>query len=113
DVPRASAGRSPPFLHEDQEAALLAAYAPHARVAAQLLAWQGCREMEALRLQLPHDVDFRVEILTFRETKNGRPRIVPMDPRVKRALKRHLGKRRVGPAILTPPGEPNHRKGKF
>jgi integrase len=106
DLPPAGAGRSV-FLEEDVADALHACYAPHAQPIVTVLRYQGCRVAEALRLQLPGDISFTRETITFRYTKNGDARrVVPMHARVAAALQAHLDDRRLGPVFLTPAGDP-------
>jgi len=92
------------FLEEDVAERLLDAYAPHARPIATMVRFQGCRVSEALRLQIPADVNFKRKTITFRVTKNGEAGTVPMHDRVARELKDYIGERSFGPLFLTPAG---------
>ena len=96
------------FLTAPERKNLLASYSEHALPIALTLCYQGCRSDEALRLDWRH-VSLRKGTLYFPETKNGHPRTVPMDHRVKAALvdlwkSRHspIG----GPVFLNRHGEP-------
>ena len=106
ELPPAGEGRSV-FLEEDVADQLHACYAAHAQPIVTVLRYQGCRVAEALRLQLPGDISFTRETITFRYTKNGDARrVVPMHERVAAALRAHLGQRRLGAVFLTPAGDP-------
>jgi integrase len=73
------------YLTIDEQERLLAAYAPHVRPIAIMLAFQGCRTQEALQLDWRH-VSFAANSVYYEHTKNGEPRTVPMHSRVAAAL---------------------------
>jgi integrase len=85
--------------------ALLAAYAEHARPIATMLCYQGCRVSEALRLTWRH-ISFERGTISFRITKNGEPRTVPMHDEVRRVLLKLYKKRQIGAVFLAPNGRP-------
>lgn len=91
------------FLEREDRDGLLAAYSEHARPVALLLCMQGCRHFEALRLQWP-DVSFQRNTLTFRVTKNGEARVVPMHPEVRAMLLSKYEGQANGAVFLTPDG---------
>lgn len=64
---------------------LLFAYPFHVKLIATMLCFNGCRTQEALQL-LWTDINFERQTITYRETKNGTPRIVPMHKRTYQAL---------------------------
>jgi len=95
------------FLSLKERDRLIAAYAPRARPIAEMLCYQGCRTQEALQLQWQH-VDLAAESIYFERTKNGRPRTVPMQHRVRVALyKLHeeRGRPSQGPCVPQQPWE--------
>lgn len=92
------------YLSEDERARLLAAYSPHARRVVVMLAYQGMRTQEALRLDW-RDVSMKRETIFIRESKTGLPRSVPGHPRVLDVLT-DIGPRDVGPVFLSSRGEP-------
>jgi integrase len=93
------------FLELKVRDALLAAYAEHACPIATMLCYQGCRVSEALRLAW-RDVSFERGTITFRITKNGEPRTVPMHSEVREVLLKLYEERQTGAVFLTPDGEP-------
>ncbi|HEV7457185.1 MAG TPA: site-specific integrase [Roseococcus sp.] len=93
---------------------LLAAYSPHAACPALLLAHQGMRTQEALRLDW-RDVDLEREDIRIgvraggHRTKSRKGRVVPMHPHVRMLLVgmwHAAGKPAAGPVFLSQRGEP-------
>lgn len=74
------------YLSPDQHDRLIAAYAPHVRAVILVLAYQGCRTQEALRLTWPY-VDLSRRTLHFPQTKTGKPRTVKMHGPVYEAIR--------------------------
>lgn len=64
---------------------LLFAYPYHVKLIAIMLCFNGCRCSEATTLHWP-DVNFERQTITYRDTKNGEFRIVPMHHRTFRSL---------------------------
>ncbi len=93
------------YLEPTERDELLAAYPEHAKAVALMLCLQGCRHFEALRLDW-RDVSFSRGTLTFRVTKNGEIRVVPIHPEVRTALERLQLERSSGAVFLTPAGDP-------
>ena len=71
------------YLSDTERRALLASYSPHAACPVLLLAYQGMRTQEVLRLDW-RAVDLSRETIHIRSdgTKTGKGRTVPMHPRV-------------------------------
>jgi integrase len=87
---------------------LLACYSSAARPVAQILAYQGLRTQEALRLDW-RNVDWRRSTLYISITKTGVPRTVPMHSRVELTLAQIWKIRQYpssGPVFLSSRGEP-------
>jgi integrase len=93
------------YLEPADRDELLAAYPEHAKLVALMLCLQGCRHFEALRLDW-QDISFSRGTLTFRITKNGEIRVVPIHPEVRTGLERLHLERSTGPVFLTPAGDP-------
>jgi integrase len=91
------------FLEPGDRDGLLAEYAEHAKPVALTLCMQGCRHFEALRLDW-EDVSFDRNTLTYRETKNGSPRVGPMHPEVRSTLE-GMYHGQNGPVFTTRDGE--------
>jgi integrase len=70
-----------------------------------MLCYQGCRVSEALRL-IWRDISFERGTISFRITKNGEPRTVPMHAEVRRVLRKLHKKQQAGAVFLTPEGRP-------
>jgi integrase len=97
-------------LTDTERAALLRSYSPHAACPVLLLAYQGMRTREALRLDW-RDVDWATETLRIpaQRAKAGRARAVPMHPRVRMLLYGlwcAAGEPQAGTAFLSARGEP-------
>jgi integrase len=97
-------------LTDTERAALLRAYSPHAACPVLVLAYQGMRTREALRLDW-RDVDWRTESLRIpaQRAKAGRARAVPMHQRVRLMLLglwHAAGQPQAGPVFLSARGEP-------
>jgi integrase len=98
------------FLSLEQTKCLLSSYTPSARPVALVLAYQGMRTQEALRLEW-RNVDWgRNELrIPGERTKTGRGRTVPMHPQVRETLEAiwlQLGRPQDGPVFLSARGEP-------
>jgi len=70
----------------------------------------GARRGELLSLRWP-DVDFRTGIVTFRETKTGETRQVPLTTRAKKALQEWSRVRRIDVDRVIPLGNGNFQSG--
>jgi integrase len=103
-VPKEPKGREI-FLEPDERDGLLETYAAHALPVAKMLCFQGCRHFEALRLTWP-DVSFSRDTLTYRDTKNGDTRVVPMHHEVRAELLKLHKLRQAGRVFLTPESKP-------
>jgi integrase/recombinase XerD len=55
----------------------------------------GLRRSEIARLEIS-DVNFSEGFLVIRTSKTGKPRIAPLSPTARQALRRHIGKRSQG-----------------
>jgi integrase len=93
---------------------MLAAYSPHAGCPALVLAHQGMRTQEVLRMDW-RDVDFTTRTIragvraAAHRTKNRRGRAVPMHPHVEMLLWgmwHAAGKAQAGPVFLSSRGQP-------
>lgn len=73
------------FLTADEEERLLASYVKHVQPIGLFLCCTGARTQECLQLKWRH-VDFARNTVFFDRTKNGEPRTVPMNDRVRKAL---------------------------
>ena len=96
------------YLSRDQQERLLASYAPHVQPVAILLAFQGLRVGEALRLGW-QDVHWAGEGLFVRESKSGKSRTVTMHQRVRKVLHRcwvQAGSPAEGRVFLNKYGKP-------
>lgn len=93
------------FLEPADRDGLLPSYAEHVQPIALMLCLQGCRVSEALRLRWS-DVSFSRNTLTFRHTKNGELRVVPIHPEVRTALEKLYQHRSVGLVFVKPDGTP-------
>lgn len=98
------------YLTDLERRAMLRSYNPHAAQPVLLLAYQGLRTQEALRLDWRR-VDLRRRTLHIPagETKSGKGRTVPMHDRVDRllfGLWHARGKPEAGPVFLSLRGEP-------
>jgi integrase len=96
------------FLAREEADRLLDSYAPHVRPIVTVLAFQGLRIGEALRLEW-QDVQWAVGALFVRETKSGDSRTVSMHARVRRALHRlwvQAGSPAAGRVFLNRMGKP-------
>ncbi len=98
------------YLTDDERRRLLAAYNPHAACPVLLLAYQGMRTQEALRLDWRHvSLARRTITIPAEGTKTGKGRTVPMHDRVDRLLFgmwHAAGKPDSGPVFLSVRGEP-------
>jgi integrase len=93
------------FLEPEDRDGLLACYADHARNPARMMCYQGCRHFEALRVDWP-DASLRRNTVTYRVTKNGESRTVPLHPEVRADLERMYRGQTNGRVFLTPDGKP-------
>lgn len=98
------------YLTDDERARLLAAYNPHAACPVLVLAYQGMRTQEALRMDWRHVSFGRQEIvIPAAATKTKKGRTVPMHPRVEEMLARlwdAAGKPDSGTVFLSVRGQP-------
>ncbi len=98
------------YLTEDERNRLLASYNPHAACPILVMAYQGTRTGETLRLDWRHiDFDRRSIRLDAEETKSGKARIVPMHRRVDALLFgmwHAAGRPMRGPVFLSSKGAP-------
>lgn len=97
-------------LTDAERGAMLRAYSPHAACPVLLLAYQGMRTREVLRLDW-RDVEWRTETIRVPagRSKSGRARPLPMHPRVRMLLwgMWHAANRpQAGPVFLSSRGEP-------
>lgn len=91
------------FLSRKAQDRLLASYSPNAAPVAMVFALQGLRTSEALRLDW-RDVSLTRRTIFVAKTKTGRPRTVPMHPRVLAmlaALHAERGRPEAGPVFLS------------
>lgn len=107
------------LLTAQERAALIRSYSPHAACPALVLARQGARTQEVLRLDW-RDVDFPLDTIRFgvrrdgafrqgRRNKNRRGRAVPIDRQVRMLLWgmwHAAGRPSEGPVFLSSRGEP-------
>lgn len=85
----------PAVLSQDETARLLVCMAGQYHLMGSLLYGAGLRLMECLRLRVK-DVDFANGIITVRDGKGHKDRVVPLPASVRPALEKHLGRvRRV------------------
>jgi len=85
----------PTVVRNDYEKALEAAKTLRDKAIIEVLWSSGLRRTELALLQVT-DVDFLGGYIVVRQSKTGRPRIVPLSPNAKRALRRHLQSRTEG-----------------
>ncbi len=96
------------FLTKDEQEKLLAAYTKHVQPIALFLCYTGARTQECLQLKWRH-VDFAKNTVYFDRTKNGKPRTVPIHPRVRTELEAAQADRKPEPGdhvFLNRFGEP-------
>jgi integrase len=116
DLPAVEAerGERVAMLTAAERRRLLAAYSPHAACPALVLAHQGARTQEVLRLDW-RDVDFPTDTLRFgvraggHRTKSRKGRAIPMHPQVRMMLWgmwHAAGKPDAGTVFLSSRGEP-------
>jgi integrase len=98
------------YLADDERERLLSAYNPHARRPVLVLAYQGFRTQEALRMDWRHADIAREQIRVPAErSKSGRGRTVPMHSRVREMLEEMwevAGQPQSGPVFLSQRGVP-------
>ncbi len=108
------------YLTNAEAERLIESYAPHVRPIATVLAFQGLRIGEAIRLDWRH-VQWDVNALFIPDTKSGEPRTVTLQPRSRRALHAlwvAAGSPDLGPRLPQParralcrsPGAPSSRR---
>ena len=73
----------------DYQKALIAATTPRDKAVIEVLWSCGVRRKELTEIRV-EDVDFQGGYIVVRQSKTGKPRIVPMSPNTRRALRRHL-----------------------
>lgn len=96
------------FLMPDERDRLLAAYSPNARPVMHVLAWQGLRSQEALRMDWRH-VLWAPRAIFIPETKTGRARTLAMHRQVRVRLYliwRAAGRPSAGTVFLNRWGDP-------
>ncbi len=112
DAPKFRRPKQPPgrtkWLTEDQAERLIDATAPHFRPFVIALIYTGARVSEALYLDWT-DVDLHRRVVTFRDTKNGETRSVPLHERAFLALANLP--HREGAVFRTQRGHPYSRRG--
>lgn len=98
------------YLPEEQRQLLLASYNPHAACPILILAYQGLRTQEALRMDWRHVAFTRREIVIPADgTKTGRGRVAPMHDKVDGMLFgmwHAAGRPGAGPVFHSARGEP-------
>ena len=111
DAPKFRRPKQPPgrtkWLTEDQAEQLIGATAPHFRPFVIALIYTGARVSEALYLDWT-DIDLHRRAVTFRDTKNGETRTVPLHERAFLALANLP--HREGAVFLTQRGVPYSRR---
>jgi len=80
---------------QDYKNALCVAQTPRDRALIEVLWSCGLRRSEIARLEVP-DVNFSEGFLIVRTSKTGKPRIAPLSPTARHALRKHIGKRTQG-----------------
>jgi integrase/recombinase XerD len=81
--------------HSDFKHALGKASSPRDKALVEVLWSCGLRRSEIARLDIS-DVNFSEGFLVIRTSKTGKPRIAPLSPSARQALRRHIGKRSQG-----------------
>ena len=79
----------------DYQKALIAATTPRDKAVIEVLWSCGVRRKELTEIRV-EDVDFQGGFIVVRQSKTGKPRIVPISPSTRRALRRHLKGRTTG-----------------
>jgi integrase len=88
----------------DYERALNCAKTNRDKAIIEVLWSCGVRRKELTELRI-EDVDFQGQFIVIRQSKTGKPRVVPMSPETRRALRRHLKGRSEGVVFdVTPNG---------
>ena len=96
-IPVAKEGMSPQLTvtEEMYTEAKTKVSAPRDQALIEVLWSSGLRRSEIARLTT-EDINFTESFLVIRQTKTGNPRIAPISPAARRALIKHLGKRKTG-----------------
>lgn len=88
----------------DYESALIRAKTPRDTAVVEVLWSCGLRRKELTEIRV-EDIDFQGGFILVRQSKTGKPRVVPMSPETRRALRRHLKGRSEGEVFnITPNG---------
>lgn len=82
-------------VHADYINALKKLDTPRGRAMLDLLWWCGLRRTEAAMVRL-EDIDFIAGSVLVRQSKTGKPRMVPVPKTALRSIRRHVGKRTDG-----------------
>ena len=90
-MPRLPNGRDRRLVN-DEEARLLAVCAddPQLQAFIELAIETAMRRSELIKIQ-PDDIDWKNSVLVIPETKNGKPRTIPLSPRAKSILQCYMG----------------------
>lgn len=94
-VPRESVRPQPTVTVDDYVRSVRSASNLRDAALVELLWSTGLRRGELARLEVS-DVNFADGFLVVRSSKTNKPRIVPLSPTARRALRRHLARRSVG-----------------
>ena len=81
--------------HADYKQAVIAASTIRDKALVEVLWSCGLRRSEIARLDIA-DVNFGEGFLVIRTSKTGKPRIAPLSPSARHALRKHIGKRSQG-----------------
>ena len=79
----------------DYESALIRAKTPRDAAVVEVLWSCGLRRKELTEIRV-EDIDFQGGFILVRQSKTGKPRVVPISPSTRRALRRHLKGRSEG-----------------
>ncbi len=96
-IPVAKEGMSPQLTvtEEMYAEAKTKVSTPRDQALIEVLWSSGLRRSEIARINT-EDINFTESFLVIRQTKTGNPRIAPISPAARRALIKHLGKRKTG-----------------
>jgi len=94
-VPRASVRPQPTVTVDDYVRVVRSISNPRDAALVELLWSTGLRRGELARLEVS-DINFADGFLIVRNSKTNKPRIVPLSPSARRALRRHLSRRTTG-----------------
>lgn len=92
----------PTATADDYRNALKVAHSPRDRALIEILWSCGLRRSEIARLDVT-DVNLADSFVVVRTSKTGKPRIAPLSPATRSAIRRHIGKRTSGSLLgMTP-----------